>query len=447
MYQRDSLVNIYLWLNEKRISLNWLDFILNKLEIIFHTPGVRKFARNIGTIFFYNRAASFFITILGIITARVLGPADYGNIALIGNASNFLIIPMIMGINSSMFKLLPGSLPKRTRELIGTAFFSNLVTTIFFGWLFLNGYEWIGKPLKFTHSIWDFCIVTTILINFFSLNESFLRGREEYSFIGKGRLVSSIVFFISVLFFYRIGLLNLSTYYIGFFLSQALFCVISIWKNRKWLISFSWPTAKEIYRYGGIIMLHMFFNAIVFSSDIFIVNYFNPGRDVGIYSVYQGAVKNLFVMMFYEVFSVVFLPTIAQMDRFDIYRKINKMTLQIIVFVTFSTFGLTILTVCLFGREYPLNFGYALLVALSISFYLLFQLYNSIISMEGNREALLCLIPFLIVLPFALFLQVGLTKTNGLTGAMMAVLLTNISLFITSKFLIEIYLKKQVKCD
>lgn len=416
----------------------WFWFVRDKINHLGIIPDSGSFLKNFGKLFIYNRLASVFLMFISIMTARLLGPAEFGRIGLVGNICAFLYIPILFGANNSMYKYLPESSEEQRQKLMGTAWLGNITTSVFFGGMFLLFTGVISKSIQIEPAIWRMGVFFTIMLTFSNIAESFLRGQMMYSAIGKLKLFSAGIFFLLTLVLF-LGLTpgkpDFSTYYLCNIVSMASFTILAVWKAGLSLrkLSISWDMTKQIYSLGTIVMVNMLFTAILNSSDLFIVNYFYPGPELGIYNVYQGFVKNSFTAIFFEVFAVVFLPTIAGMDKPALYQKFNRYVYWFIPVIAIITGLITAVTVLLFGRQYTLSFTYTTLVSVSIGLYSVFQMYNCIFSMEGNQGAKLCLIPLAVTMPFSLALQFWLTKSWGITGAMVAVLITNLMLVLIFK--------------
>ena len=169
---------------------------------------------------------------------------------------------------------------------------------------------------------------------------------------------------------------------------------------------------------------------ILYSSDLFLINCFFPGKAVGVYNLYQGFAKGLFSVLFYEVFTVVFLPTIAHMDKHKIYQMFQRLIPVVLLVIIGAVACLIIVILWLSGKEYGFNWAYILLVAFGIGFYSIYQINNAIFTMEGNTGAKLCLIPLGITMPISLMIQYLFTKSYGIIGTMVAVTITNFLLMV-----------------
>ncbi len=179
-------------------------------------------------------------------------------------------------------------------------------------------------------------------------------------------------------------------------------------------------------------MLTILLTALLYNSDMIILNYFaHDSKDLGIYASYQGIIKQLFYVGFQEIFSVVFLPSIANKDKKQLYLQIDKWTFPIVGLVMLSSALFIASTILLIGRQYIFNPVYVLLSSLGISLYTLFQVHYSIVSMEGEKGALSALFCILSVLPIALILQIILIRSYLVPGAMVSAVITNSLLVIS----------------
>lgn len=406
------------------------EFVLIKLKD-YPVKNIRRFINDLGVVFIYRMIGSVLISVIAVLAAKLFGPKGYGQISLVNNMSNILLLPVMVGINSSMYKYLPDSGQSRSDQLKSAAFTGNILLLACFSLFYFNISFWINDIIKIPVPVWQMGIAATIALDLYTLSESFIRGQKKYGTLARLKLAGNIVFFILFLvfqFYYKA--MNFQHYFYVFFSSQMVFIIVALFKSDFHSFSINRTVFKQIYIYGFFNMFNNLFLLLINSSDLFIVNYFSPGRDVGVYSIYQGFVKNLFSIMFYEVFAVVFLPAIAKLDKNQLYKTIQRLIPAAWLITVLGTAGLTSGVVWVLGKEYGLNLVYILLVSLGIGFYTVFQIYQSIFMMEGNRGAKLCLIPLIIALPISLITQYEFTKHFGITGAMLAVTIGNLLLLL-----------------
>jgi O-antigen/teichoic acid export membrane protein len=398
----------------------------------------RDFLKNIGVVFIFKCCAFAMNYVVLIWAAIKLGPVEFGKIGIVANLAVFLTLIMVFGTPNAMYLYLPRSDHYQKKCLISTTSLGNLLTIGLLGTFLLKINHWVCSYCHIAPQIWQIGILFTISNSFYIVTESFLRGQKEYYAISIFKFISTLIFFVGMVILFRFySTIKFSDYYLVMIFSFVLFGVMVLLKKGFFFGGFSISLAKQIYSYGGINMLNSLLTALLTSTDIFFVNYFYPGRDVGVYSIYQGFVKNIFQVLFFEVFTVVFLPTIASMDKRILYQNINKYFMWLLIGVIMGIGSISTITVAFFGNKYAFNLLYITLGAVGIGFYTIFQIYNSIFSMDGHKGAGLCLIPLAVMLPFSLLLQLLFTKWYGIGGTMTAVMIIDILLVLIFRILIK----------
>lgn len=423
--------------------------LMTYLPKLIKTTFMYEFFHNFSIVFVYKFISSILSTLIIIFMARTMGPSEYGNLSIINNISVILFMPMILGANNSMFKYLSPINREESKEFINTSIIGSTIFSIFMVIVLLGMYGNIPKRLDISVHNWRLAVLVTFALGMYSLTESFLRGMKDFSYIGKFKLTSTVINFILIVLIFNItGGVNLEHYFVCFIISYLIFIVFALKRTgiKIKILKFSWEKAKVIYSYGAINTINMTLGTILFTCDIFFVNYFYDFHAAGIYSAYQGFAKNIFSILFYEIFMVVFLPSIAQMDKNRLYKQMKKIAL-LLFFVTCLVIGfITFVSIILFGKEYVLKLSYIILTALSIGLYTVFNIYLNIYTMEGNNGAKMCTFPYLIVFPISILMQFYTTKYWGITGTMLSVVLTNfILIFILKLFIIRFSNKKIIK--
>jgi O-antigen/teichoic acid export membrane protein len=403
------------------------------------------FVRNLKFIFGFNGFSYFLLFVIQLLIARFWGPELYGQINLIGNITAFLFIALAMGINNAMYKYLPSLEPSSHSRMISTAIVANIVTlSVVNGLLYFVFPLFIGR-LKIPVPLWDLTLLYSTIVTLTCVFESFLRGKKDFNAIGIARLLSASLFFISIIilvFILRIAALKY--YYVFYAVFYGIFFVVyTLSKIKLTSFGFDFKNLALIYKYGLYMMLTIFVTAVLYNSDMISLNYFIADRkDLGIYASYQGIIKLLFYVGFQEIFNVVFLPTIADKDRESLYRRIGRWVPVIIGGITFASAAFMAATILILGKEYTLNPLFIVFSSLSISLYALFQIYYSLLSMEGERGALYSLVCVAIVLPVTLVLQIVLIKQYLLPGALVSVMITNLLLVLLIRAFTKRYYKK-----
>ncbi len=432
----------FIWLQNRfmdwMLSRNW---VLSRLESS-QGKSIKEFMNDLGMVFLYKVIGCVFTAVISILAAQLLCPSGYGEINLVNNISNILLLPMMVGINSSMYKYLPDSLPRQNDRLKTAALIGNFILMGLFSLFYFQIGIFVKNTVKIGIPIWQMGILATIVLDLYILSESFMRGQKKYLALARLKVAGSFIFFLLFLFWYYFQTMDFDHYFYAFFAAQVLFVMAALYKSDFHSFSLSGSAFKQIYHYGSLNMLNNLLIILISSSDFFIVNYFYPGRDLGIYSIYQGFVRGLFSIMFYEVFAVVFLPAISRANKNRLFHTIQRFVPLLWLIIVLLTAGFTTVVVLLSGKEYPLNPGYILLTASAIGFYAIFQIYNSIFTMEGNQGAKFCLIPLIFTIPVALLIQYHFTRYFGITGTMYAVMMTN--LLLVAVFVVMLHWLKRV---
>lgn len=394
---------------------------------------IKEFLTNFSKILIYKTFTSLILTIITIITARTVTPSEFGQIGIINNIAYLLFVPMILGVHSSMYKFLPISKETERNELIFLSIVGSSLSISLFVLIFLGVFPFFIRELNITDYLWKIGIIMTVLVSSNVLSESYLRGQKLFGEICKYRLIASIVNLILILLFY-FGFHRKSMHYFfkSLAASQILFTILAMFRIRvKMLTKANWTSVKKVYQYGINTSISMFLGGLIFVSDLFFVNYFCSPEEVGLYNAYQGFIKNIFSVLFYEVFMVVFLPVIAESNYNQLVKRKVQVYLPVVMIMIITCSSLAIIFfIKLFGHNYQLNYPYVALSSISIALYAIYQIKLSIYNMEGDKSALMTGITLLINLPFLLFLQFIATKYWGMTGALVSVVFTNLLLIV-----------------
>lgn len=414
-----------------------LRFVKDKIK----NEKVYSFVEKLSIVFILNGTAIFFQMLTSILTAGYLGPEEYGKISLINSISIFLINPLIIGAHNAMFKMLPNCEDEEKEKLISTTALCNIINLLPMVGIYLVIYPLFIKNMNISFDIWTVGILFTVISEMYVLSESFLRGKKAFMKIGKFQLLSKLLFFVLMLLVvYVFKIPSYSAYIACFFIARAVFVVLAIKNTKIDFRKFSWPLAKKIYQYGSITMLNALLLGVMMYTDIVIINYFESGMDLGIYSAYKNFALTMFLIVFDEIFAVVFLPTIAAMNIKDFFKGLlPKLPLIFIGLCVVISMAVTLL-ILLFGKKYKLDFGYVGLTSVGIALAGIFELLFNTISLEGKKGAKICTLNLAVVAPLSLVAQFFLIKNWGVVGSFWAMICAHgaLSLSLIISFIIWI---------
>ncbi|MCD1258462.1 oligosaccharide flippase family protein [Paenibacillus athensensis] len=399
----------------------------DRLLALRHNRDISSFFSRLSIVFIF-RLLSAALNLLGLtLAARYQGVTALGDIVTVQNAAYFLIIPIVIGVPFSIIKYLPLAAPADAKRLIGSVWTWNLLLTAGFLLLYVLLAAWFSGWTHLSPLKWGLSVSLAVALNFSTVLEAVLRAQNKFFLLSASKMIGTVVFFLIVLL-YAPKADNFS-YFIGALVANfAIFAVIAWFGSGIRSFGFSWPMSRKLYGFGAINMVSGTLSMLLFSSDLFIVNYFCSAYDVGVYSVYQINVRNFFNLMFFEVFAVVFLPAIAHMDKIRIYKTVLRMIPWLLPLSVAANAVLCLLLLFMYGSGYTLHWTYVGFVSASTGFHFIYWVFNSVFTIEGRKGATLNLIVLGLPLPLLLLATVGLTMKFGITGTMLASLLTQLVL-------------------
>jgi len=390
---------------------------------------LRELLRAMAILFAYNRIGAVFTVAVGILAARWMGPLEYGKVGLVAQIASIVSLVLLAGAHASMYRFLPGAVASERAVLQGSALAGSGLVTLALGTVYLALRARMDGLLHVPLLAWDLAAALSLSLAATTLTESFLRGRLKFTLIARLRFASALAFFASfMLLFAGLRRMSVGLYFGGLVGSQLLFAVLASAAGGLGRLRTSRAGLRQVFGFGLLntssALLLVFFG----SSDLLIVNYLLPARDLGVYNIYQGSIRGQFATLFFEVFCVVFMPTIASMDKLDVHRRFQRTIPLLIAGVSVAAAGLLVVGVGLAGARYPLDLRYVALAAAGVATTAVFQISSAILSMEGVRGARLCLLPIAAALPISAGLQLWLTRRMGITGAMLGVVAGNLVL-------------------
>ncbi len=425
-----KISKIYILFREKALENNRIRKLVSNSEY-------REFLTSINRVFFFKVIVYLITTIIIVLTARNLTPSQFGGTGVISNIAYLLFVPMLLAVHSAMYKFLPESDNKGRNELMSISALGSIISIPIFSMVLLFITRLISKQLNIPVNEWKMAILLTVFLSLSTISESYLRGQKKFNFICYFKLFSSIInLLLIIICFFVLGIKSLETYVYSLIISHLIFTVLALTRSgavQACIFKVSWASVKKVYIYSFSNILSMFLGGVTLSSDLFFVNYFCSPSTVGVYNAYQGFVKNIFSVLFYEVFLVVFLPFLAKADHRRMAKSIKRYIPVIIAVVMAGSGLLTMLFIFLFGQNYKLNLVYIVLSSSGIALYAIYQIYVYVYNIEGSKRAMFTGLSTLAILPLALGLQYYFTRFYSMRGALISVVLTNLLLILSLK--------------
>lgn len=379
------------------------------------------FIKNLRKVFQLNGLANMIFLSTAFLFTKIIGAAEYGSVSVVNNMVLFLMIPCNMGATQVLYRRL--ALPNSTEDdndvrLISSAFYYNLALSGIFSACYALLFYLSGNISGLDPALWGSAILVAVTINFYSLSEAFLRGKQLFGKIGQWQLMNALCFaFFCVFFLFVMRIRVFWTYFAAFILARTLFIVLSLRFNRPSWKHVSPFIIKDISRYGKSIMGNLFLGNLILAADVLLLNYFYSDADVGIYAAYKGGGILLFSVLFYEIFAVVFLPAIAPLSVQEVLKKLIQWSpIFLAGYSLFSGLAISVYVYLLRG-DYVFRVQYVLLMALFSGIYALYQLTNHVINNGGELFAGISFrVTAVLTLPSFLFLSIMIQRFS-LPGA------------------------------
>ena len=357
---------------------------------------------------------------LTILIAREWGPSLYGQVALVMSMGSLMFIPLALGQHSVMYKYLPTAENEQKNGLMWTVLTINVVICTTLSVILLLLQPVVTSQLQIEPVFWMLAIVLAIGNNFQALSESFLRGQNKFWAIGWAKLISTLILLAMVVTLLFRDISNLPLFIGASFASTIVFSILAFLQAGLKRFSVNKSFLRTAMRYGSVVMVNQLIIALMFDGDLILLSTSLTPTQLGIYAAHLGILKQLFFIFFVEIFCVVFLPTLAKLDRKELLRWLSRTgPIGVICVYGLSFMALTVI-LFLFGDEFSFRLPLVAIGAAGITAFTVFQMLNHILTMEGRAGArrafiavLCCLPAFLLGLPYA-------ANHYGIIGALSA---------------------------
>lgn len=245
-----------------------------------------------------------------------LTPADYGITGVVGSVSSLLAIFVSLGVSAagSRFYYKYKGDPVYARKLYGTIICAILVTTLFFGTLFIAAHKWIVDPIVGEIDFYPnvlLGLLNVLVTPLYSLYQSYLQTIQKGIKFG----INAILYFlldigltIALVVYWKMGATGVLTAHLVTSVVFFIHTFFSFVRHQK--LGFEKGILKEIYKYSLPLLPHSLANWSNGTIDKLLVNDIRSTEDAGLYNLgrqYTGvtntisvAINNAYVPWFYD---------------------------------------------------------------------------------------------------------------------------------------------------
>lgn len=329
--------------------------LLNKLHVLYRSDFIQKIIETIST----RLLIVFLGLISGVIIARILGPEGRGLFAVAAAVTGTGIQFANLGLHASNtyyvakdVQMLP-VLYKNTINVsliigMGGALLAGLVFFFFPDLVKIDGF---------------LLVLALIWIPFgllFYLLQNLLIGIHEVRLYNKLATINSSLSIALILIFYLLGFISVESVYGCSFLSIIVVnvLILSFFNNalkNRGKIKSSFKVFKENLKYGIRSYFSAFCGFLIFTVDIFMVNYYLGAEKTGYYSIAVGLTNIIYILP--QTVGLIFFPKICNMEqwkeKFLFTCKTSIVIGAVISFIIiFCILFIDIIITILFGKDF-----------------------------------------------------------------------------------------------
>ncbi len=350
---------------------------------------MREFLRNLSFVSVGMLSSSVLIFLVHLVAARFLGAKIYGEFQVIYTIAQFILIPMLFGLNTAVIKYLSTaktSTEKNDVKKVGTLLFSGVaMTTIVISFVFESAWS---RLFGVNLTIFREAIGLAFFAGLYFFTRAILQGMQKMKFLAGLEFfyAVSLILVFGVFIFW--GNRNVQSIYIAFVIGYGLFALVVILRNKIltyliWPRKVDWKISKKIIAYAKYAILGSISGILLSNVDKIVLTRVDSFVEVGLYSVYLTASTVFFGQLVAIFITVFFAQASAINNKQPMLRKINKI-LPSIFFITVLLSNIVIYIVFMIvGKKYHINFWYSLLFAINAGLLVVYQVKMWLLNSEG----------------------------------------------------------------
>ena len=316
-----------------------------------------KTVKNAGWIIGGRIAQMLVSFVVGILTARYLGPSNYGLIGYAGAYTAFFASFCTLGINSLMVKEIIDN-KQEEGKVLGTAIGLRVASSVLSAVMIMSIVAFVDRDEPITLIIVALCSIGMIF-QIFEVFNYWFQSKLNSKITAIATLVAYIVTSI-----YKIILMITQKNVMWFafatsvdYICIAVFLVIAYKKNGGKKLSFSWEYGKSLLKRSYHFILSGLMVAIYGQTDKLMLKQMISETEVGYYST-AVAICGMWVFILSAVIDSVY-PSIMQANGKDeeLFKKRNKQLyafvfyLSVAVSLAFQIFAPLVIKI-LYGQQY-----------------------------------------------------------------------------------------------
>jgi O-antigen/teichoic acid export membrane protein len=357
---------------------------------------------------------SFIFYALG---ARILGPTNFGNFALVTTVSAIVYIPMGLGL-LGMLKYGSGAQDESVRSrIISTANLQTALLTAGSIAIYVLFSAQLSNVFGISAELYLLAIVYAAILTSFNLTMNLLRILFRTRAFALFSAIQSVIALASFLIFISANMRSWQAAVVSFYIANAAITAILVVYLRQYIkLQYDWFLSRKLLNYA-VIGIPGAITVAFMGVDRILINKFISTAAVGIYNAYY-LCSIIVAMSLWSIFNVAFFPLASKSrDKLGIFRHVNKAApylaaalLPINVLTEFIIF-------ILYGSQYHFSLELGLLFAFAATACFFYQCYSYLMASEGTNGAKVNTLSSIIAVTVLIGLDLVLIPTIGILGA------------------------------
>ncbi len=321
------------------------------------------------------------------LAGRALGAEEFGRYSVVMSLVQFLVWPMLLSVPTAALRFLPAE-PERADDLVSAmAITTTIATAVSVVGLWMTRSWWMGRVgLGADLLPWTLALAAAVATH--NLWESVVRGLHRYRILALGSLLGAgtlLAAFAATVFVWHAhdaqGLIGATL--LSVLVPAGLF-VVRVARGgvrfRRRL-----ETAPRVLAYSGVATLGGLTGAVITAADRLILQRYVPLEEVGVYAAHVTA-ASLVAGKALQWWVSVFFPTIAgERQKVVILARLRGAYALAVGPLFGCSLASIVAIVWLLGKEFPLRWGLAVLLAINACLVGFYQMYMWLLNAEGMR--------------------------------------------------------------
>ncbi|MGA3198634.1 MAG: oligosaccharide flippase family protein [Halobacteriota archaeon] len=394
-------------------------------ELIFKekmTPETQQFFTGTSYVAIGILFGSLLTFVFNALGARILGPTNFGNLALVTTVSVIISIPMGMCLLGAL-KYGSGAQDDSVRSrIISTSSLQTALLTVGSVAIFLLFSAQLSNVFGISAELYLFAIAYGAIVTFFSLTINLLRMLFRIRTFALFSALQSVIVLAAFLIFISTNMRSWQAAVFSLYIGYAAIAAILVVYLRQYIkLQFDRFWSRKLLSYT-IVTLPGLTAAAFMGVDRILINKFITTAAVGIYAAYYLSSITVAIAL-WSIFNVAFFPLASKSrDKLSIFRNINKAAPYLAAALLPSIVLLEFIIFILYGSQYHFSAELGLLFAFAATACFFYSCYSYLMASEGTSGAKVNALGTIIALAVIIGLNMILLPLIGISGAAVALI-------------------------